>query len=156
MHGLEERVARLEGQVRLLRVLAAGGVGLALALGAALVLAGPRRVEARGLDLVDAQGRVLGTFGVDEAGVALRIRDERGIERVRLGMVRDLPSLLLFDEGGAQRVVLESAPPGPGLALFGPDGRASAIFADEEGTPLLSAPTGRTLWSPPASVEAPP
>jgi hypothetical protein len=126
---LVRRVERLERQNRWLKV--GGGVGLAL-LGLALLAGGPPR------GLAQAEGKA-------EAPRPLGVRDDRGKERLRLGMGADGPVLTFFDADGKAQAELGMGKTGLALRLIEANGKANAglgidrngvalAFVDKDGT----------------------
>jgi hypothetical protein len=81
------RMESLERENRRLRRWGAGAAVLALALGAAGLVApqdAPGTVRAQRLEIVDGKGTVLGTFAATDAGPELVLRDSGGGRKVTL------------------------------------------------------------------------
>jgi hypothetical protein len=118
---LVRRVERLERQNRWLKV--GGAAGLVL-LGLALLAGGPSRGFGRAEDKAEAS-RPLG------------VRDDRGKERLRLGMGADGPGLTFFDAEGKPQAELGMAKAGLALRVMGTNGKANAgIGIDKDGVAL--------------------
>lgn len=91
-------------------------------------------LRGRGIELVDAAGqlRVEVHLGTEEA--LFRMRDPKGVVRVKLGAATDGSGLLLLDETTepgvqiiARRVATSTAPNTTGIQLTGPGGQRRAI-----------------------------
>jgi hypothetical protein len=155
-HRLEE-VERENRRLRRLSVLILIGVGILLGLTTAVMVVAarhgmpgmvPQLAEARKYLLRDPEGRVRGTWGINEEGAAqLILQDSTGRGRLRMSVLPDgssglafvdsanhtrlvvglLPdesaNIVLADKGGRTRTVL-------GIA---PNGSATLVFADRGG-----------------------
>ena len=91
--------------------------------------ADPPTVRARALELVDERGTVRGQWTVEPSGeVVLRLRDEQGTIRVKLGASAGGSGLVLLDETtapGVQVVARRAAEDGrasTGITVTGADG----------------------------------
>lgn len=91
-------------------------------------------LRGRGLELVDAAGRIRAQFNVEPDGEAVfRMRDASGAIRVKLGASADGSGLLLIDETtepGVQIIARRSATstrPATSINLTGPDGTRRTI-----------------------------
>jgi hypothetical protein len=119
------------------------GSGIAIALGllnlgilvAAAAPAGPaqpvrRDTVLRGtaLELVDAEGRPRANIDVMPGGeVVLRLRDQEGTIRVKLGAGRDGSGLLLANDATEPGVHLLAGTKGSSVRVVNKDGRAQVI-----------------------------
>jgi len=149
------RVERLEGEARRWRCAA---TALALAV-VALATPGatvPRRVvEAQKFVVRDASGRVRAELGPTDSDteLALRFRDQRGAQRLTVGMENETALLVLGDQTGRPRAGLVTLAEGaPGLTLYDRTGRARVeLGLAREGEPrvaLLDA-RGGSAWKAP-------
>ena len=91
-------------------------------------------LRGRGLELVDAAGRIRAQFNVEPDGEAVfRMRDASGTIRVKLGASGDGSALLLIDETtepGVQIIARRSATSTrstTSINLTGPDGKRRTI-----------------------------
>lgn len=111
---LENRVSRLERTNRLLMSVVIVGFGLALASFTTQSAAVQDLVQARQIQLVDADGRTRMDLTHDSLGTRLYIHDEAGA--VRVGIAQ-------FAHGGG------------GVALHGPGGNGAAVlYLKDSGT----------------------
>ena len=64
-------------------------------------------------------GRLEGSGQLTEKGPEFFMKDERGVERLRLGVLAQGPYVALQDEKGRLRVVLDATKPdGPSLCVL--------------------------------------
>jgi hypothetical protein len=109
-------------QTTTVKILTAFNVAISCVLVGGLLMgakADPPTVRARALELVDARGTVRGQWTVEPDGeVVLRLRDEQGAIRVKVGASARGSGLVLLDETTAPgvQVIARRAPE---------DGRAS-------------------------------
>ena len=96
--------------------------------------ADPPTVRARALELVDERGTVRGQWTVEPGGeVVLRLRDEQGDIRVKLGASADGSGLVLLDETTAPGVqvvarrVPEDGRASTGITVTGADGSQARV-----------------------------
>ena len=120
---LEQRVRVLERHNRSLRWTVILTLALSL-LGLMWGRVWPRNgvVEARGFLVTDGEGRVRGSFAVDQNGVGLNLQDERGLWRA--GFLVDntgRPAMFLFDTVAQPVVTLNLQTSGaPSLRMRSP------------------------------------
>jgi hypothetical protein len=148
-HTSQRRLDALDRELRRLRRQSLGtllATAILLGLAAALVVTAARHgmpgfvpevVESREFVLRDAEGRVRGAWGQDDAGaIRLVLQDRRSATSVKLNLLDDGSAGLTFaDSSGQPRLV---------LALL-PDATASLVFADRRGltrTVLSFHPSG--------------
>ncbi len=95
-------------QTATVKILTAFNVVISCLLVSSLLLgakADPSTVRARALELIDERGTVRGQWTVESDGeVVLRLRDEQGAIRVKLGASAGGSGLLLLDETTAPGV----------------------------------------------------
>jgi len=96
--------------------------------------ADPPTVRARALELIDAHGTVRGQWTVESGGeVVLRLRDEQGVIRVKLGASAGGSGLVLLDETTAPGVqviarrVPEDGRASTGIIVTGADGSQARV-----------------------------
>jgi hypothetical protein len=149
------RVERLEREARRWRR-AATALALVVVALATLGAAVPRRVvEAQKFVVRDASGRIRAELGPTDSDqeLALRFRDQRGSQRLTVGMENETALLVLGDKTGRPRAGLVTLAEGaPGLTLYDGTGRARVELAlAREGEPrvaLLDA-RGGSAWKAP-------
>ena len=135
----EERLTRLEREVRRWRVTA----GLVLLVGVGLALAGakkgPGELTATKLTIVDAAGKMRAGLGVAADGVALKLTDAAGKTSVGVAVTADVGVLMFTDAAGKTRAALALAADRAGLMLADADGKPRAALAvDKDGWPALT------------------
>jgi hypothetical protein len=80
------------------------------------------------LELVDAQGTVRARMNVEEGGeVLLRLLDDKGQIRVKLGANAEGSALLLANDAGEPGIHLLARKDGSGIRLANKDGRARVV-----------------------------
>jgi hypothetical protein len=96
--------------------------------------ADPQTVRARALELIDERGTVRGQWTVESGGeVVLRLRDEQGAIRVKLGASAGGSGLVLLDETTAPGVqviarrVPEEGRASTGITVTGADGSQARV-----------------------------
>ena len=96
--------------------------------------ADPPTVRARALELIDERGTVRGQWTVESGGeVVLRLRDEQGVIRVKLGASAGGSGLVLLDETTAPGVqviarrVPEDGRASTGIIVTGADGSQARV-----------------------------
>jgi hypothetical protein len=142
---LEERLSRLEAANRRLR---AGAflvvlVG-AVALGVGTSDAKPERaptLKVERLEVVDADGRALGVFGIDEnGGASLSVAKALDGPKAVLSVTKSgTPGLALRNAAGKAQLIASLGESGPALVLCDPKGDtlASLTSRNQDGTTLL-------------------
>lgn len=151
----EERIRRLESAVRRLSWL---NVVFGIVAGFALFLFFQKwrdsrrehRIEAESFVLKDATGKTRGLWSATGAEPGLMLADEKGIERVRMGIIEQGPYIGLQDAEGRLRVGVTEAR-GGGLTLLDenskdrlslscPDAGAVIAIKDEKGKEMFRKP----------------
>jgi hypothetical protein len=80
-------------------------------------------LRAQEWELIDASGQVRSSFRVEESGeVVLRLIDQTGTIRVKLGAGADGSGLVLLDNETEPGVQMLAGPDEPTVKLFGKDG----------------------------------
>ena len=124
----EERLTRLEREVRRWRVTA----GLVLLVGVGLALAGakkgPGELTATKLTIVDAAGKMRAGLGVAADGVALKLTDAAGKTSVGVAVTADVGVLMFTDAAGKTRAALALAADRAGLMHGDADGKPRAVL----------------------------
>jgi hypothetical protein len=112
LDALKERLAQLESQInRSRRFTAFSAILGAMAIAGMLYQwskpadnnqAGKLapRLQAESFSLVDAAGKVRGQWTVTDKGPAYMMADEKGVERVRIGVIEQGPYVALQDSAG--------------------------------------------------------
>ena len=140
LHTVEERLKRLERELRIFRW-AASLMGVAIV---SLVVMGLdatdddksigrfRQIDTGHLVLRDTDGQMRGWLGIAEGGPRLIFFDQSGQQRMGIGMTRQGdPAVGIFDMGQNERVVL-------GLVMRDPQGkRRAALFARDDWSSLF-------------------
>jgi hypothetical protein len=155
-----ESLQRSLGRTRMALVLVTMGLLVAIAAPYALGIArergllpepaGAGEVRARQFVLTDADDRVRGTWGVDDAGVTrILLRDDAGVARLRISVLETgSPGMAFTDEAGRSRVVLGLLPDRSSSLVFAdPTGATRAVLglAPDQGATLVFAdPAGQT------------
>ncbi|MFL5245306.1 MAG: hypothetical protein ACJ8FY_24685 [Gemmataceae bacterium] len=125
---LKDRVAQLESQVNRSRRLTAFSAILgAMAIAGWLYQwskpadsnqAGKQKLQAESFSLVDAAGKVRSQWAVTDKGPAYMMADEKGVERVRIGVIEQGHYVALQDAAGKLRVVMDGTfPDGPSVCV---------------------------------------
>jgi hypothetical protein len=84
---------------------------------------GPAVILGRALELVDGRGQLRARFNVESSGeVVLRLLDEQGTIRVKLGANKDGSGLLLANDETEPGVHILAKPDGSSLKLRNKDG----------------------------------
>lgn len=139
----EERVDRLEREIRRLRRSLLGLAAVFCGAAAAAFVAGDESREtlrAQRIEIVDAEGRPLGLIGSAEGKAALAFLDREGRTIVSLG-ADDFGNgrLLLSKETGETAVTAGTGRDGrPAVGVVGPDGPVAALAVDSAGHGNLS------------------
>ncbi len=143
---LSRRVAQLERRGRRTTLALVGMLGLG-ALGATVVAPRVEVVQAERFEVVDQEGEVRGSFGVDDVGSPrLSMKDAAGKERVAAYLKGQETYLVLRDAKGLTRIGLSiDSGPHPHVVLtdkdqkprahlvLGDSGHGSLIFVHEDG-----------------------
>jgi hypothetical protein len=88
----------------------------------------PDVVQTRSLELVGADGQIRGRFNVEEDGaVVLRLLDERGTIRVKLGAEESGSGLLLANQATEPGIHLLATAKGSSIRVANQDGRQQLI-----------------------------
>ena len=124
-------------QTTTIKILTSLNVAISCLLVGSLLMgakADPPTVRARALELVDARGTVRGQWTVEPDGeVVLRMRDEGGAIRIKLGASAGGSGLVLMDETTAPGVqviarrVPEDGQTSTGITLFGAGGSQARV-----------------------------
>jgi hypothetical protein len=143
---MTERLDGLERENRRLRWIATAMMAGALSLGAVAIFhrdRGAKKLETQQLVLRDQEGRLRGSFGVDEAGLpSLKVYDHRGLEQVMLGVQSDDMAMLSLSNRGATRILLDTSVDGyTSLRLFDPvqNEKASLVIKPDNAVGLRLA-----------------
>jgi hypothetical protein len=156
MSTIEAVSARLDGlerENRTLRWIAGGLLAGLFAVGAASILSrdrGGRTLDVQKLVIRDKEGRVRGSFGVDNVGLpALKIFDRRGNEQIDFGVPSEDASSLAFYDRGTPRVLLDTSIEGTtALRLFDQEQMMqSAVVIKPDGAAELTVGHGKRAVS---------
>jgi hypothetical protein len=141
-HTVEQRVQRLEREVRLFRwaslLLAVTAVSLVvMGLESAdkdKTIGRFRQIDVGQVVLRDADGQMRGWLGIADGGPRLIFFDSSGQQRMGVGMTRQgEPAVAIFDGGQNERAVMGLVDGCPGLVMRDPQGKKrSALFAKDD------------------------
>jgi hypothetical protein len=166
-NGMEQRLKRLEREVRWFRLgtlLAVGVCVLTLAAGMTgeddKAIGRFRQLDVGHIVLRDTDGQMRAWLGMAEGGPRLIFFDASGQQRMGVGMTRQAePALGIFDAGENPRVVLGMVEGWPGLVFRDTQGRKrTALFLREDWSSLFfydrreTKRTGIGLYGEAASV----
>ena len=81
------------------------------------------KVQVESFTLLDPAGKVRGQWAMTDKGPAYMMADEKGVERLRLGVIAQGPYVALQDADGRLRVVLDATKPdGPSVSVLDEQG----------------------------------
>jgi hypothetical protein len=81
------------------------------------------KLQAESFTLVDSLGKVRGQWAMTDKGPTYMMADEKGVERLRLGVIAQGPYVALQDAEGRLRVVLDATKPdGPSVSVLDEQG----------------------------------
>jgi hypothetical protein len=79
----------------------------------------PSKLRAESFSLIDASGNVQGLWEVTDKGPIFTLNDEKGVERVRQGVIAQGPFIALQDGAGRLRVVMDATKEdGPSISVI--------------------------------------
>lgn len=137
-------------QTATVKILTAFNVAISFVLVGTLLMgakAEPQTVRARALELVDERGTVRGQWTVEPDGeVVLRLRDQQGAIRIKLGAGSEGSGMVLLDETttpGVQVIARRAPKEGrasTGITVFGADGSKTRVSPEPSVLNLKPSP----------------
>jgi len=81
------------------------------------------KLQAESFTLVDSSGKVRGQWAMTNKGPTYMMADDKGVERLRLGVIAQGPYVALQDGEGRLRVVMDATKPdGPSVSVLDEQG----------------------------------
>ena len=131
---LERRIGRIERMNRLLLAVVATTLLLLVLMGAK---GADDTVQARALQLIDADRVVRAELAFKDGHPGLFLKDEDGLDRLLALHEPEATGLYVADKSGTTRIgVAQFAHGGGGVALHGPGSKGAAVLYFKEGASL--------------------
>jgi hypothetical protein len=140
---VSKRLDKMERQNRLMKCALAAGL---LFAGAATLMGGQQKAktgEPENFVLRDEKGTERLWLGMAKDGPVLRFRDEGGKESLWLGVTKHTPGLVLFDAQGKRSASLSTGKGGVSLVFYDNNGKNHAWLTIGENGPALHYMGGR-------------